>query len=206
VDSIRRPRLLHQCYVVLAYERDLEDGLDPILHHGPSTRQGCLMRYEARRGCHGTIQPSILIVNPDDHICLGITSQLEANGYEVECVRNGKACLNRIRQRPFDAVFLNVYLPDQHSRVVLDAIRAMHPEWPVIFMTAWPLPRHTREQIVGAVLQLPYEPKDLENILEKAIGETRLENERTKEDSYSNLSFHPICAAFSVKGGAHEIP
>jgi hypothetical protein len=55
-------------------------------------------------------QHSVLIVNPSEDICLGLTDRLTARGYHVESAHDGRMCLDRIRQRVFSAVLVSADL------------------------------------------------------------------------------------------------
>jgi DNA-binding NtrC family response regulator len=72
-------------------------------------------------------QRSVLIVNPSEDICLGLTDRLTARGYHAESVQDGRMCLERIRPRVFSAVLVSAELPDQDGLSLLDTIRTIHP-------------------------------------------------------------------------------
>lgn len=114
--------------------------------------------------------PSVLIVNPDPDMCLGLTDGLMANGYHVESVQDGKTCLKRIQDKVFKAVLLSEHLPDQDGLSLLEAIRTTHATLPVIILTVSGPSPSALQRGAFAVLILPYERGELLHILQKAIG------------------------------------
>lgn len=53
----------------------------------------------------------VLVVDDEPGIRESLSGVLEDEGYEVEAVGDGEACLARLSERPFDAVLLDVWLP-----------------------------------------------------------------------------------------------
>jgi two-component system nitrogen regulation response regulator NtrX len=53
----------------------------------------------------------VLVVDDEPGIRESLSGVLEDEGYEVEAVGDGEACLTRLSERPFDAVLLDVWLP-----------------------------------------------------------------------------------------------
>ena len=53
----------------------------------------------------------VLVVDDEPGIRESLSGVLEDEGYEVEAVGDGEACLARLSERPFDAILLDVWLP-----------------------------------------------------------------------------------------------
>ncbi len=85
----------------------------------------------------GTGAPRLLVVEDDKNDRTWIVQTLADAGYAVEAVATGAEALARCRQQPYDAVTLDLLLPDMHGRDVLRAIRAEGPnrETPVVIVT-----------------------------------------------------------------------
>ncbi|MGH7537372.1 MAG: response regulator, partial [Gemmatimonadales bacterium] len=81
--------------------------------------------------------PCILVVEDSPHEQEWIVRTLRSAGYAVEAVSTGAAALDRCRERMFDAITLDLLLPDMNGRDVLHTIQAEGPnrETPVIIMT-----------------------------------------------------------------------
>ena len=65
----------------------------------------------------------VLVVDDEPGIRESLSGVLEDEGYEVESVGDGEACLLRLAERPFDAVLLDVWLPGMDGMETLMRIQ-----------------------------------------------------------------------------------
>ncbi|WP_199424928.1 response regulator transcription factor [Actinotalea solisilvae] len=74
----------------------------------------------------------------DDEPALGdlLSTVLRYEGWQVETALTGQAAIRAARAQAPDVVVLDVMLPDLTGLEVLRRIRAVHPEVPVLFLTA----------------------------------------------------------------------
>ena len=81
--------------------------------------------------------PRILVVEDNKKDRTWIVQTLADSGYSVEAVATGAEALARCRQQPYDAVTLDLLLPDMHGRDVIRDIRAEGPNrtTPVVIVT-----------------------------------------------------------------------
>ena len=78
----------------------------------------------------------ILIVEDDAAIADLIYMNLSAEGYRCTCAHDGMEGADYIEQRKFDLALLDVNLPDGNGFELCGKIKSLHPELPVIFLTA----------------------------------------------------------------------
>jgi DNA-binding response OmpR family regulator len=80
----------------------------------------------------------ILIVEDESHLAQGLCFNLEAEGHEAEVVGDGEKALHRIldEQRPYDAVILDVMLPDRDGFSVASQLRREGQFVPILMLTA----------------------------------------------------------------------
>lgn len=64
-------------------------------------------------------------------------ARLEANGYDVIALSDGKDALDRIRIDKPDGVLLDIMMPGIDGLTVLKDIRALDPDLPVFLITAF---------------------------------------------------------------------
>jgi len=84
----------------------------------------------------GADLPSILIVEDEPDMLVGLEHNLRYEGYEVLTARDGRAGLETWRRRHPDMVLLDVMLPEMNGFDVLRAIRGEDREVPIILITA----------------------------------------------------------------------
>jgi two-component system nitrogen regulation response regulator NtrX len=124
----------------------------------------------------------ILVCDDEPGIRRTLSQILGDEGYEVEAVGLGQQAATRaLEGETFDAVFLDVWLPDLDGLLVLDRIRAARSDLPVIMISG----HGTVETAVQAVQRgaddFLEKPLSLERVLltlEKALERRRLFRER----------------------------
>lgn len=88
---------------------------------------------------------TILLVEDDNGLRIGLSFDLEEEGYEVIAVSNYKMALNVAEKRKMDLAILDVNLPDGEGFQLCKEIKKFH-DIPVIFLTARDL---INDQICG---------------------------------------------------------
>ncbi len=78
---------------------------------------------------------SILIVDDEPGIRETLSAVLEDEGYEVNAVKSGEECLRLIKQRGFDLVLLDVWLPRMDGIDTLKCLRAEGAECVVVMIS-----------------------------------------------------------------------
>ena len=85
-------------------------------------------------------QPSrILIVDDDKHLCEILTRSFTRIGCEAKCVHTGAETTKLLMQKPqFDALLLDIQLPDMQGNDILALMKRIKLDIPVIVMTGYP--------------------------------------------------------------------
>jgi DNA-binding response OmpR family regulator len=79
---------------------------------------------------------SILVVEDDETLAMGLTSALEHERFSVTHCDTGEAALESIEDDVPDVLVLDVMLPGMDGLSVLKRVKAEHPELPIILLTA----------------------------------------------------------------------
>jgi two-component system alkaline phosphatase synthesis response regulator PhoP len=79
---------------------------------------------------------SILVVEDDEGIALGLEDDLRLDGYDVEVARDGDAAATRARERAFDLIVLDLMLPRKDGYQVCRELRRGGVTTPIIMLTA----------------------------------------------------------------------
>jgi DNA-binding NtrC family response regulator len=80
---------------------------------------------------------SILVVDDEIEIREGLEALLTSESFEVTLAETGEAGLQRLEDRPFDLMLLDVSLPDRNGLELLREIRRRDPELSIILITAY---------------------------------------------------------------------
>jgi len=89
--------------------------------------------------------PTVLVIDDDKLVRWSVSMTLGRAGYRVHEAATGMDGLAAVRDCPPDLVLLDISLPDLDGLSVLKGIRQIHPEMPVLMITAEPK-AETREQ------------------------------------------------------------
>jgi PAS domain S-box-containing protein len=118
-------------------------------------------------------QYSVLIVEDNPDIVIGLQDLLQFDGYEVTVARTCATALALIQAQRFNAVMLDLGLPDGDGLDVLKLAQQIDPSLPVIILTAHVSTDHTVGSLAkGAFAYLikPYNREELRQTLRRAIG------------------------------------
>jgi DNA-binding response OmpR family regulator len=79
---------------------------------------------------------SILVVEDDPGIALGLEDDLKLEGYDVEVARDGETAVRRAQERHFDLIVLDIMLPRKDGFQVCRELRCAGMDAPIIMLTA----------------------------------------------------------------------
>jgi PAS domain S-box-containing protein len=145
-------------------------GVQSVVGTG-STFHATLPRHAAA-GEHTTVLPApqsrtgertILIVEDDDRDRDVVASTLAQVGYGFEIARTGADAIARCKERTFDAVTLDLLLPDMSGLDVLESLRVggWLRDTPIIVVTIVPDVKGTAGFTVSGILQKPLDREAL---------------------------------------------
>ncbi len=83
-----------------------------------------------------TAKKTILVVEDEPHIVMGLRDALEFEGFGVLSAGKGKAGIALARTENPDAVILDLMLPDMNGYDVCAELRRLAPSLPIIMLTA----------------------------------------------------------------------
>lgn len=78
----------------------------------------------------------ILIAEDEKHLAEGLRFNLELEGYEAEIAENGRIALERLSGNGFDAVVLDVMMPEVDGFEVAKTLRENENYTPILMLTA----------------------------------------------------------------------
>lgn len=110
---------------------------------------------------------SVLLVDDEQDFIHTLLKRLERRGIECEGVFCGMDAIERIKARKFDAVLLDMKLPDKDGIAVLLEIRKVRPETPVIILTGHASANDGREGLKNGAVDYLMKPLEFESLFEK---------------------------------------
>lgn len=101
----------------------------------------------------------ILIVDDEVAVASLLADAIQIQGHATTVVYGGPEALERLNAEPYDAVFLDVLMPEMSGVEVLRRLRETHPTLPVVIITG-----HAREHEleearrlgVAAIIEKPF--------------------------------------------------
>ncbi len=124
--------------------------------------------------CAGSFdKASILTVDDDPDIGIALMDFLKQEGYAVTVVETGQAAIEASTHHRFQAVILDLGLPDRDGLEVLTHLLDRDPGLPVIILTAYsPLersPTKMEQSHAFASLSKPFDREKLKNTIRQAL-------------------------------------
>jgi PAS domain S-box-containing protein len=130
-------------------------------------------------------QYSVLVVEDNQDLVLGLQDLLRHDGYAVTVAGTVAGALDLVRAHRFNAILLDLGLPDGDGLEVLKETQRLDPSLPVVIVTAHISPDRTVGSLkegAFAYLTKPYHREELRQTLRRAIGvkELAVKIERTQ--------------------------
>ena len=120
-----------------------------------------------------TLTHSVLVVDDDPDIALGLQDLLDHDGYQVNVAMTCSDALAQAQAHHYNAVLLDLGLPDGDGSSVLLALHQQQPQLPVIILTAYTSTDRTVGSLTQgafAYLTKPYNRDELRAVLQRAVG------------------------------------
>ena len=133
---------------------------------------------------------SVLIVEDNPDLVIGLQDLLHHDGYAVTVARTVAGAIELVRAHRFNAILLDLGLPDGDGLEVLKETQRLDPSLPVVIVTAHISRDRTVESLTEgayAYLPKPYDREELRHTLRRAIGvkELTVKVEQTERDRKS---------------------
>ena len=117
---------------------------------------------------------TILVADDEQGFRDMFTFLLVPLGFEVLCVENGQEAVEKIKEREFGVVIMDVHMPILTGPEALKKIQMIRPEQKVIILaSSSDDAHHFEEEFGGRVVECLYKPveiSEIQRVLEKALG------------------------------------
>jgi DNA-binding NtrC family response regulator len=123
---------------------------------------------------------NIMVVDDEEIVRASLTSWLEEDGYRVEAVESGRKALERLPEREWDLMLVDLKMPGMDGIQLMDEVHKTAPEMLVIIMTAYA----TVDTAVKAMKKgaydyfvKPFNPDDISLTIRKIVDHHKLVQE-----------------------------
>jgi len=108
---------------------------------------------------------SVLVVDDSLGICQTMSMILRRKGFEVACAKDGPDAVEKVKERPFDVILLDIRLPGMDGVEVNRKIRTLRPGARVAMMTAYAVEDKVRTALEGGAETVFYKPLDMDAVI-----------------------------------------
>jgi two-component system response regulator HydG len=103
----------------------------------------------------------ILVVDDDHSMAKTLCDIFKIKGYEAEAVHSGHAALEKVTHEAFDCVLSDIKMPKVDGVALYRAIRAIHPDLPVVLMTAYSADNLVKQGLQEGIIAVLSKPLDI---------------------------------------------
>ena len=126
------------------------------------------------------MKPTILIVDDEPGVRSALSGVLRDEGYSVEAVASGEACLDRVTRGPVDLIVLDVWLPGMDCLATLSRLRERQVDSQVVLISGHGNIESAVRAIKLGAFDFVEKPLSLEKtvlVVRNALRQRRLEDE-----------------------------
>jgi DNA-binding NtrC family response regulator len=108
---------------------------------------------------------SILIVDDNASLCKTMSFVLRRQGYAVTTAKDGSEAIERVKENPFDMIFMDIKMPLMNGVETYRRIKKIRPEAVVMMMTAYAVEDLVQEALQEGAYGITYKPLDIERVV-----------------------------------------
>jgi DNA-binding NtrC family response regulator len=126
------------------------------------------------------LQPSVLIVEDEDDLRQTVAEALDAEGFQVAQSADAAGALERLRSYAFDAIVIDLRLPDADGMEVLDAALERYPDILAVMITGFGGVSEAVSAMRRGALDFlikPFQLTQLSRVLKAALDQRMLREE-----------------------------
>ncbi len=108
---------------------------------------------------------NILIVDDNISMCKTMAFILRRHSYDVTIAASGPEALEKVKQRPFDIIFMDIRMPVMNGIETYRQIKELRPGATAIMMTAYAVEDLIQEALHEGAYGVLYKPLDMQKVL-----------------------------------------
>jgi len=119
---------------------------------------------------------NILIVDDNISLAQSMSLILKHKGYIVTTAKDGPEAIERVKESPFDIIFMDIKMPFMDGVETHREIKKIRPDTTVVMMTAYAVEELVAQALKEGAYGIIYKPLDIEKVV-SLIGKTREKKE-----------------------------
>src|ERR687895_896888 len=126
------------------------------------------------------MKPAVLIVDDEAGVRSALSGVLRDEGYQVDAVESGEACLDRVARAPYDVIVLDIWLPGLDGLATPERLRQRHVDAPIVMISGHGNIESAVRAIKMGAFDFVEKPLSLEKtvlVVGNAVRQRRLEAE-----------------------------
>jgi len=119
---------------------------------------------------------NILVVDDESVIREGLTRILEGDAFTVDAAKNGHAAIELLQQKEFDLIITDLKMPGMSGFEVLNAVKILQPDTPVIMITGFATVETAVEAMKSGTVDYivkPFTPDQIREKVQLALGQKK---------------------------------
>ena len=109
----------------------------------------------------------VLLVDDEEDFARLLAERMRARGLDVRTASSGAAALELIEQEPFDAIILDMVMPEMDGMETLACLREKDPSTQVIVLTGHAALQNGIEAMKRGAVDYLEKPADISQLMEK---------------------------------------
>lgn len=109
----------------------------------------------------------VLLVDDEPHFIKMLAERLVGRGFNVETAGGGSEAIEKVKDEPYDAIILDLLMPDMDGLETLRQLKEMNPDLQIILLTGHGTVDKGVEAMKLGAMDFVEKPADFKELLEK---------------------------------------
>jgi DNA-binding NtrC family response regulator len=130
----------------------------------------------------------ILLVDDEKDFTEVLSERMEARGFKVEIADSGPVAINKVKDKSYDAIILDLAMPQMNGIDVLKILLKENPNLQIIFLTGHATLEKGIEAVKLGAVDFMEKPVDIDTLIEK-VNEAKSKRDLLSEkESEKNIN------------------
>jgi DNA-binding NtrC family response regulator len=121
----------------------------------------------------------VLLVDDEEEFTSLLSERMKTRGFDVDVTNSGIKALERVDEKVYDAIILDLYMPEMDGIETLKQLLKKNPDLQIIFLTGHATLEKGLEAVKLGAREFMEKPVDMDKLIEK------VNDAKTKKDILS---------------------